>query len=536
MTAKTLLIGLDGATFTLLDPFMQDGVMPFLKSLVQRGVRAELRSVIPPLTPPAWTTVLTGRPPGQHGIFDFFQADAPGSTSIRLATSGDIRVDHVATLVNRHGRRATVANFPVHFPPPAIDGAVIAGWMPWRQLRLGCYPTDLYDRLKQLPGFDPRELAMDMALEARATEGCSEDEYAEWVALHIRREQQWLSVISWLMDHEPSDLTAVLLDGPDKVQHLCWRFLDPALWPAQPTAEEERLRAASLEYYRQLDAILAALVEKAGPDAAVVIVSDHSFGATTEVFHVNAWLEQAGYLAWSPDAGAEVRAHDTLGMGHLSRHSRWLDWERTTAYASTPTSNGIHIVRAQQHGGRGVTDADYPRFRAELVEALRSFTDGRDSAPVVASIATREEAFAGPAGELAPDLTLALRDGGLVSILPSATVISPRPQPIGTHRPLGVFIAAGPGIRRNAAIGELSLLDVTPILLHSLGLPIPGDLEGRVPASLYEPGFLASRPAANASPAPAAAKERVDASQQLLYDDEAEAILLARLRELGYVN
>ncbi|MCA9869635.1 MAG: alkaline phosphatase family protein, partial [Anaerolineae bacterium] len=96
MTKKTVLVGLDGATFTLLDPFMEQGVMPFLKSFAERGVRAELRSVVPPLTPPAWTTVLTGRSPGHHGIFDFFQADGPGSTAIRLATSGDIQVDHIA--------------------------------------------------------------------------------------------------------------------------------------------------------------------------------------------------------------------------------------------------------------------------------------------------------------------------------------------------------------------------------------------------------------------------------------------------------
>ncbi|MEZ4767672.1 MAG: alkaline phosphatase family protein [Caldilineales bacterium] len=536
MSKKTVLVGLDGATFTLLDPFMEQGVMPFLKSFVERGVRAELRSVVPPLTPPAWTTVLTGRSPGHHGIFDFFQADGPGSKAIRLATSGDIQVDHVAEMVNRGGKRATVVNFPVHFPPPAIDGVVIAGWMPWRQLRLGCHPPDLYDRLKQLPNFSPRELAMDMALEARATEGCDEAEYVEWVGLHTRREERWLDVLGYLLDDEPSDLTAVLLDGPDKVQHLCWRFLDPALWPAEPTAEEVRIREASIGYYRRLDNILAALVDKAGPDATVVMVSDHGFGASTEVFHVNSWLERAGYLAWSQDVAAQLGEGDTLGMGHLSRHSRWLDWERTTAYVSTPTSNGIHIVRAEQHGGRGVAAADYDRFRAELVDALLGYVDERDGKPVVTAVATREEAFDGAAGALAPDLTLTLRDGGLVSILPSSEIVAPRPQPVGTHRPLGVFLAAGPGIRQGASIEELSLVDVTPILLYSLGIALPDDLEGHVPVDMVTPEQLASHPVEVDGRQPASREDRSSASQQILYDDEAEAILLARLRELGYVE
>lgn len=536
MTNKTVLVGLDGATFTLLDPFMQQGVMPFLKSFVERGVRAELRSVTPPLTPPAWTTVLTGRSPGHHGIFDFFQADGPGSTSIRLATSGDIRVEHVAEMVNRDGLRASVLNFPVHFPPLPVDGAVIAGWMPWRQLRLGCHPADLYDRLKKLPGFNPRELAMDMALEARATEGCDEEEYVEWAGLHTRREERWLEVLNYLMENDPAELTAILLDGPDKVQHLCWRFLDPALWPAQPTAEEVRIRDASLAYYRRLDALLAGLVEKAGPDATVVMVSDHGFGASSEIFHVNSWLERAGYLAWSQDVAAELREGDTLGMGHLSRHSRWLDWERTTAYASTPTSNGIHIVRAEQHDGRGVPAAEYDRFRTDLVEALLSYVDEDGGPPVVSAVATREEAFDGPAGQLAPDLTLTLRDGGLVSILPATPILSQRLQPVGAHRPLGVFMAAGPGIRQGAAIEELSLLDVTPILLHSLGLTLGDDLEGRVPAVLYEPDLLASRPVKIASRSREDRAGQPEAARQVIYDEEAEAVVMARLRELGYIE
>ena len=67
--------------------------------------------------------------------------------------------------------------------------------MPWRQLRLGCHPAGLFDRLKRLPGFDARELAMDINLEAKALEGCREDEYEQWIELHIRREQQWFAIL-----------------------------------------------------------------------------------------------------------------------------------------------------------------------------------------------------------------------------------------------------------------------------------------------------------------------------------------------------
>src|SRR5215471_12712600 len=228
MTVQVMLIGLDGATFSVLDPLMQDGVMPFLQSFVATGVRADLRSVIPALTPPAWTSLVTGRSPGHHGIFDFFCKESPASHRIRLSTSRDVQAETIWSIANRHGLRANVLNFPLMFPPPQVNGYVVPGWMPWKQLRLGCSPAHLFDRLKGIPGFNARELAMDTNLEAKALEGCQPDEYKEWIELHIAREQQWLRVVQTLIHEDPCALTAVLFDGVDRVQHLCWRFIDPA--------------------------------------------------------------------------------------------------------------------------------------------------------------------------------------------------------------------------------------------------------------------------------------------------------------------
>ena len=86
------------------------------------------------------------------------------------------------------------------FPPPPVEGAVVpGGMMPWRQLRLGCHPPGLFERLQALPGFNPREM-LDMELEIKAIDGCPEDEHAEFVELHIRREQRWAEVLRYLMD------------------------------------------------------------------------------------------------------------------------------------------------------------------------------------------------------------------------------------------------------------------------------------------------------------------------------------------------
>ena len=533
---KTLLIGLDGATFSVLDPLMEQGVMPFLKGFLAEGVRAGLRTIVPPLTPPAWTSLMTGRTPGQHGVFDFFRMESDGSRHIRFFTSNDVQCDTIWSLASGHGLRVTTMNFPAMFPPPKISGHVIPGWVPWRQLRLACWPEGLFDTLKSIPGFNPREMAMDIKLEEKATEGCANyDEYGPWIDLHTRREQNLFEILRHLANNEPSELTAVLFDGVDKLQHLCWRFLRPEDDRPLETEQELQLREHCLNYFRKLDRLLEQLCALAGPETTVLIASDHGFGPTYEVFHINAWLEQHGYLAWSEAA----RSHDTqgalLGVGQVARHTFLLDWTRTKAFATTPTSNGIYILVNNDGNSPGVDPSEYLAFREQLKEDLRNLRDAESGEPIVKEIWTREEAFMGPHSAAAPDLTLILRDGGLVSILPADQAVSRRPMVAGAHRPVGIFAAKGPEIRRGWTAGELSILDVAPTVLHSLHLPIPSEMQGRLPEEIYEKAAIEARPVQRAAAAQVVHVNGKSTSEQRLTTED-EQIIMERLRELGYVE
>jgi predicted AlkP superfamily phosphohydrolase/phosphomutase len=273
-----------------------------------------------------------------------------------------------------------------------------------------------------------------------------------------------------------------------------------------------------------------------------VIASDHGFAGTSEVFHINTWLEQAGYLTWTRafELGGPVQG--TLGMNALARHTYWLDWEKTTAYVATPTSNGIHILVAAEEGKPGVRPDDYLAFRDRLAEQLRAIRDPASGEAIVTGLWTREEIFAGPSEPLAPDLTLALRDGGLVSILPAPAPdgvrkpLRPRERVAGTHHPLGVLLASGPAIRPGVALPELSILDVAPLLLYSLGLPIPETIEGRVPLEIVDPAPRTRQPAQVGPVAGGGAVAEAPRATGPVYDEEAEAIILERLRALGYVE
>ena len=522
----TILIGLDGATFSVLDPLMAEGHMPRLQRLVAQGVRAGLMSTPHPLTPPAWTTLMTGKLPGHHGIYDFLRAERrPTGTFFTLSNFRDIRTETIWTIVSRLGGRVFSLNFPLMATPPKVNGAIVPGLLSWRHLRLNVHPPELYDVMKALPGFDPKGLNWDFESEKKALQNIPDEELEQWTRFHVARELHWFSILNHLMTNHPAELTAVLFDGVDKLQHGCWRVLDPACLPAQPSAFEARLRALCIEYFRALDGLIGKIVDMGGPSARVFLASDHGFGPTSVVFRVNNWLAEKGLLFWPS-------AEQSAGNGKLrAGHHVGMDMTRTVAYAQSAATNGIHIRVSEQPGDHGVPAEQYASFRDALIEQLLAVRDPATDQLLIKDVLKREDAFPGPYMEHAPDLTLVMHDHGFVSVVKTDEVVYQRPQVTGTHYPEGVLIASGPGIRRGYVAPTQNILDIAPTLLHSLGLAVPADFQGRVIDEVFEPAM-------------AAAAQRGDATREVgdaepsdpQIDREEEALILDRLRALGYVE
>jgi predicted AlkP superfamily phosphohydrolase/phosphomutase len=239
-------------------------------------------------------------------------------------------------------------------------------------------------------------------------------------------------------------------------------------------------------------------------------------------------------LTWAANAFEDTSETGRLGLGMIGRSPSMIDWSGTTAYALTPSSNGIHIAVTGQRGQQGIESTEYDSVRAMLMEQLCQLTDPAMGGRVVTDVWTREEAFQGAHRDMAPDLTLSLRDGGFVSILKSDVVLKPRPEVVGTHRPQGIFMAKGPAIRQALCLPPLSITDVAPTLLYTLGLPVPRDLEGRVAEQIFEPAALQALPVRLGEPTyvPEAFPEWPNHQE----NQDGEAQVLARLKNLGYVE
>lgn len=530
MSVRTLLIGLDGATFTVLDDLTAGGspVMPFLAQLLASGARCTLRSTPNPLTPPAWVSLMTGRSPGQHGIFDFIHAEERGDdVFFTLYDARDCRVETIWSIAGRQNRRVAALNFPFTAPPPKeLNGLLVPGFVPWRHLRRNCAPANLYDRLKAIEGVDPKELAWDFEQEKRALDDLSAEDREQWVRYHLPREQQWFRIAHHLLREEAPDLMAIMFDGVDKLQHQAWLYLDPDCQQGEMSEYHLRMRALCLEYFRQLDGYIEQLVSSAGPQAQVFLASDHGFTATREVVRINAYLHQKGYLKWRevPPTAAGRRREDS--------NFAFLDWEHTFAYCRTPSSNGIHIRVATERGQTGIKPHEYEAFRARLIRDLGELEDPATGERIIAEVHKREDVFAGAAMEEAPDLLLVLRDSGFVSIRNKLPVVEPRPDVAGTHHPDGVLIARGPGIAGGTRCERHQITDVGATLLYSLGLRVPADFEGRVARDLFTEQHLATHPVLMG--ASTRRQHRKDDTPGMCDRDKDQ--IMAQLQLLGYVE
>ena len=529
---KTLFIGMDGATFTVLDqltndPYGEGVTMPFMRKVMNEGFHAKLRSTPHPLTPPAWTSLVTGRSPGHHGVYDFVRFEDRGNEMFfTLYDSRDIRKETIWSIASRQDRSVVSLNFPMMAPVNPVNGSLVPGFVSWKHLKMNVTPPELYDRLKGIDGFNAKELAWDFEREAQIGEQMSQDELERWVTEHMPREEQWFRIAEALLKEDQPDICAVMFDGTDKLPHQVWHVLDPQRIEAGLSDEDKRLREMVLNYFRTLDSYVERLVGLAGDDVQVFFASDHGFTGSEYVFRVNRLLGELGYLKWRKHEGSDAdKRREDANFADL-------DWEHTKAFCPTPSSNGIVIRLAENEGDPGVPIEEYYEFRQKLIDDLMAFEHPEGGRPFIRDILLREEVFPGIARREAPDLTLILDDYGFVSVKDRAPTIIKRPVMIGTHHPDGIFLAYGNGVA-NTSVDLMNIMDVAAILVYSLGLDIPEDFEAKVPDELFTEDYFRSNPVKIGDPTMAVQFNRQGTEGMSDHDKEK---IFDQLRALGYLE
>jgi predicted AlkP superfamily phosphohydrolase/phosphomutase len=542
---RLLVLGLDGATWTVLDPMRQRGLMPNLDAFLAGAASGTLRSTIPPVTTAAWTTMMTGCGPARHGVFDHRYYDAVEGR-MKVNHSGRIRVPTLWHLLTATGRSIVCLNVPGLYPPLKVPGIVVSGMdAPHLAAALSAAPDFAARREAEAPEYGlgyfwkraPRSLD-ELRTNARST-----------AASFLGRTDGAL-----LADRIVADWSVLMVQfqNLDPFQHRVWPYLNVD----ETGIDNPEWNAAAAEVIRGLDESIGRLCELAHRrGAAVMMVSDHGFGPCLGRIHVNRILVDAGVArlpGWAGRLGRRtMQMGDRLRLWGQKRDNPTarsasfdqsvaaqyrFDWKRTLAFAPhQDTAAMVYVNCAARHGGVKtaapmMTPRQIDEARSAAADALARARHPETGRPLFPQIIATAEAYQlDPASEGYPDL-IALPDESYwvrTKLAPGTTWVEADPNLPGTHRPEGIVALAGAGISPGRTL-QADLPDIAPTVLQLLGLPVPAHMEGTPLACV---GAL---PATRQDPAAAAIAG--PHHPQFDYTPEEQAIIEQRLADLGYLE
>lgn len=538
---KLTVIGLDAATFDVIDPLVEAGRLPHIARVLREGTSGVLRSTTHPLTPHAWTTMVTGVNAGRHGIWDFMERGESGY-DLRLINGSYRRAPAVWDRLGRSGRRVGLVNIPFTWPAPAVNGFAVAGMDAGGREKGMTHPRELVDEMRHRYG----ALELDHRFPV-TKEGAADIEFVR------RAAEQKVDAALWLTERYEPELLWVVFMAADHIHHVAW-----------PDWEERRLESAVARTYEVLDDAVGRLVEAAAGND-VMLVSDHGGGSLAGVVNLNAWLAREGYLAYTAKTeriGRKLLDALIARRRHLPKALRYrvkqrasglrermyereqysvVDWPRTRAFSYGSFGSVVVNLRGRERDGVVEPGEEYERVRAEIAARALELRDPQGE-PIVAAVHKREDLFEGPELEKIPDLLVEFRDyewlgkGNLTSRGESiwdAIELEPgsRHAYVGSHRHEGVFALAGPSAT-SAGRTMIGIEDVAPTVLYLLGEKIPVELEGRLVAEAVAPELLDSRPPDyDDDSGPLAVEHDTEG-----YAPEEQEEVERRLRGLGYIE
>lgn len=486
------VVGLDGATYNVLKPQLEDGDLPNLSRLIEGGVSGTLTSTVPPATYPAWKCYSTGRHPtklGFHSFLSFREGNLEPAT-----TDAPELWDYVSD----SGGTAASINMPTTYPAKPVSGFMTSGYViagdQW------VYPEELRTFIESEFGYQPQvsfpvhtELLADDTTTARA---------------EIRSVMQSrFDLAAFAIDVLDLDFLQMTLYYTDTYQHFFWH--DEAILS---------------ELWGYVDEQLGQLLDRLDDDTSVFVVSDHGFEELeTGIFYVNRWLEAEGYLSLGEDTTVSLlerlsldtqQLRKVLDAGGLMPLVRRLIPERYRRKVPNPRGEiGVDQLseriewedsEAVMYGGGIFLNADrlgdrYELVRRELIDSLEGITSPATGQPVLAGAYRPEDIYeAGPVpprdDDEVPDILLLPEDNGFVSPaysreLWNTTDLAGR---WSVHARPGIFIANGPDVRDGESV-DIDIFDVAPTILHAMGVPYEEEIDGVVNTDVFVPG---SRPAA----------------------------------------
>lgn len=544
---KTLVLSIDSGCWEYLDPLLAAGRMPNVARLLDRGARGILESTMPPITPVAFSSFITGVNPGKHGVFDWSLHHGDGTRG--MVNAAALRAVPFWTYLNHKGIRVGLFNVPLTYPPRPLDGFVVPGIPVPHTARRLTYPPEVLDQLEDR--FGPYRVDVDRGL---LNEGI--DAYLQaW----IKYEAVQTEAALMLMEMYAVDLLVLNYASLDRVNHFA---------PEMESIEQ---------VLSNIDAQIGRFLERY-PDANYILMSDHGSRRVRTAFLLGPWLVQHGYAAYGEYSldippyevnfalarylrgrgmqGTEERfvrgvlrlllrmapaplrrrfwesAYRSVPEALAYRFTERLDWARTKVFATS--NSGPLLINTGMGNGRGaVSPGEYERVRESLIRDLLAVRDPQGR-PVFSRVYRREEIYHGPALASGPDVIADHYESDcdvVVDNKPGQFCFLDRLGRFGDHTRRGILVVSGPDFVQRPPVNpaHASILDLPATLLHLYGVPVPQEWDGQVLRGLLAPP-LAERGVVRVK---TAALDGGTGEKGYSADEEAQ--VMEHLRDLGYL-
>jgi predicted AlkP superfamily phosphohydrolase/phosphomutase len=502
---RVIAVGVDGATFSVLNPLIGKDRLRVFQDFASEGTTATLMSTIPAESPQAWASIMTGVNQGKHGVFGFKQFLS--KTEYKFSNNLTVRSKTLWKILSEQGYRSIVLNIPMTFPPEAINGILISGLDTPSVKSDFVYPPELKSDLQRyFHNFNQRIHLLGHLTSLRRQRNALRAIYE----LCDLREK----LVLHLMKNYPWDFFCVNFDATDQIQHYFWQYRNDL-------SVDSEIRNAVDDIYIRANQFISNIMTNANSNTSVFIFSDHGFGHIGDVvFRANQWLIQNGFLRVKNHGKVisvpqkikkklykmlqklvSTRTKDfilqRLPSLRESIHSNIqrsnIDWEKTLVY---PGENKPSFRINANH-------TDYDLVRENLIRKLKTELNPLTKKPLFNDIHKREDLYDGPYLHEAPDVIVGLGNDPCKFQLEMQDH-SKNPDYLnvtkeieshmwsGSHRLEGVFMARGTGIRKKMNIGKITVMDLMPTFLYSLGAEIPEGLDGRVVVEIFEDVFVSA--------------------------------------------
>jgi predicted AlkP superfamily phosphohydrolase/phosphomutase len=550
-TNPLLVIGWDAATWDLLEGWVAEGKLPTLAKLMKRGSYGTLMSVPQPVSPAAWSSIITGQNPAKHSVYDWFERK-PDSYDVEYVHTGRIASKPIWRYFNEGGKRIGVFNLPMLYPAVDVNGWMLSGLAaPSAHADNFAHPDDLVKELESKVG-------AYIPAEPKTFNYGREQDYLD-AMLHWFNDQK--KHLLYLMETHPCDVYFLVFVQTDHAQHKFWRYQDPT-FPGYDPARDAPHRDAILKIFQGMDALTGDLIAAMPKETTTLVLSDHGAGPMHGVMYINRWLREEGLLHLKRSPGVTLkswlaktnlvmrlyRVAAALGLGDLaklvSKPARNkvvnsfisfddIDWSRTKAYARGSFGQ-VYVNRVGREPEGIVTDAEYEGVVDDILARLRALRHPTTGEPLITNPRHARDLYEGPYRDRAADINFCVQDylyqASIKMGLESTSILGESEyEDSGSHRPNGMYAFAGPGVAANGQVDTYNVTDVLPTMLALANLPVPTALDGKPMLAALTDEITAQITFTDDDDATTG-----KAAPEMSADETAE--LEDRLRSLGYLG